>query len=77
MGGHPAYSLDLNWSGISVSQSAAIFHEKWGAGTVSGKATLALEGYSASDLASSAHGTFQWDWVNGTLVAGAPSLAHR
>jgi hypothetical protein len=71
-GSSPAYSLDLNWSGDGVAEAAAIFHEKWGAGTVSGKATLTLEGYSASDLASSARGTFRWDWINGSLVAGAP-----
>jgi len=71
-GSSPAYSLDLNWSGVGVAEAAAIFHEKWGAGTVSGKATLTLEGYSASDLASSARGTFRWDWINGSLVAGAP-----
>ncbi len=71
-GSHPIYSLNLNWEGIVMAQAAAIFHEKWGAGTMNGNAKLTLEGYSASDLASSAKGTFQWDWVNGSLVVGAP-----
>ncbi len=71
-GSRPAYTLNLNWSGVGMAQTAAIFHEKWGAGTLSGKAALSLEGYSASDLASSARGTFQWDWSNGSLTVGAP-----
>lgn len=73
-GSRPAYSLNLNWSGVGIAQAAAIFHEKWGTGTMNGKAMLTLEGYSASDLASSAHGTFQWDWVNGSLATAGASL---
>ena len=63
----PAYSLNLNWTGIAVPQIAAIFHEKWGAGTMSGKASVTLAGYTASDLAGSARGTFKWDWTRGSL----------
>src|SRR5271166_1762849 len=74
-GNRPAYSLDLNWSGVGIVQAAAIFHEKWGTGTVNGKAQLSLEGYSAADLVSSARGTFQWDWVNGSLATSAPLAA--
>ena len=64
----PAYSLNLNWEGIDMAQTAAIFHEKWGAGTMNGNARFSLEGHSASDLAASATGTFHWDWTNGSLV---------
>lgn len=77
-GSRPAWSLNLNWSGVSVSQVAAIFHEKWGAGTANGAASLTLEGYSTADLASSAHGAFHWDWVRGSIGSigsGAPLSA--
>jgi hypothetical protein len=68
--GHPVYSLNFNWTGISVPQVAAVFHEKWGAGTVSGKASLTLAGYSAADLADSAQGSFEWDWTRGSIGSG-------
>lgn len=70
--GRPVYSLHFNWTGVGVPQIAAIFHEKWGAGVLSGDASITLEGYTAADLASSAHGTFQWDWTRGSL--GSPSV---
>jgi len=66
-GSHPVYSLNLNWSGVSVSQVAALFHEKWGAGTANGTASLTLEGYSTADLVASARGAFQWDWSRGSI----------
>lgn len=69
---HPVYSLNLNWSGVSVPQVAAIFHEKWGAGSANGSASLTLEGYSAADLIASAHGAFQWDWSHGSIGAIGP-----
>jgi hypothetical protein len=71
-GNRPAYALTLNWVGVSVPQIAAVFHEKWGTGSVSGNATLTLEGYSASDLAASAQGAFRWDWLKGSFGSGAP-----
>lgn len=70
-GGGPVYSLNLNWSGISVPQIAALFQEKWGAGAVSGSASLTLAGYSAGDLVASARGTFQWDWSRGSIGSGS------
>jgi len=72
-GSHPVYSLNLNWSGVNVPQVAALFHEKWGAGSANGSASLTLEGYSTSDLIASAHGAFQWDWSHGSIGAIGPS----
>jgi AsmA family/AsmA-like C-terminal region len=74
-GNHPVYSLKLNWTGISIPQVAAVFHEKWGAGTVNGNADLTLEGYAAPDLAASARGAFHWDWSRGSIGSGAPLTA--
>jgi AsmA family len=77
-GSHPVYSLNLNWSRVSVPQVAALFHEKWGAGTANGAASLTLEGYSTADLIASAKGAFQWDWSRGSIGpigSGAPLAA--
>jgi hypothetical protein len=69
-GSRPQYSLDTNWSGVNVAQVAALFEEKWAAsGVLDGGAKLVLDGYSASDLASSAQGTFHWTWSAGSLLA--------
>ena len=80
-GSHPVYSLNVNWAGVSVPQVAALFHEKWGAGSANGSASLTLEGYSTADLIASARGAFQWDWSHGSIGAigssgsGAPLAA--
>ncbi len=74
-GSRPLWSLNLNWSGVSVPQVAAIFHEKWGAGTANGAASLTLDGYSTTDLAASARGAFHWDWARGSIGSGAPLTA--
>ncbi len=76
--GQPVYSLNCTWTGVSVPQIAAMFHEKWGAGTLGGNASINLQGYSAADLAASAHGTFAWDWTRGSLVgASGAALAAK
>ncbi len=75
--GHPTYSVDVNWTGAAVPQIAAVFHEKWGAGILSGHASLTLEGYSAAELANSARGTFEWDWTRGSLVSSAELAANE
>ncbi|MBV8632595.1 MAG: AsmA family protein [Silvibacterium sp.] len=67
--GRPLYFLNVSGTGFSVPQIAALFHEKWGAGVLSGKATLSLSGYTAPELSDSARGTFSWDWNRGSLAA--------
>ena len=74
-GGKPVYSLNFDWTGVSVPQVAAVFHEKWGTGVLSGHASLTLQGYSAADLADSAHGTFAWDWTRGSILSTAALAA--
>jgi AsmA family/AsmA-like C-terminal region len=71
-GNRPLYTLNLTWTGVDLSQSAATFHESWGTGTMNGGAKVTLAGYSASDFASSAHGAFHWEWRNGSLSQFAP-----
>ncbi len=58
----PKYDLSLTWTGVKLAQATALFHEKWGTGSVDGQAALNLNGYAA--LAPTASGTFSWI-VNG------------
>lgn len=74
-GSGPQYSLDLSFSGVKLSDAAAIFHENWGGGSLDGGANLTLQGFAASDLVSSARGTFHWNWSQGSLPLGAKSAA--
>jgi len=67
----PAYTLNLTWAGVKLPQVAALFHEKWGTGSIDGQSTLKLQGFSS--LAASATGTFSWT-INGPWP-GTPSEA--
>lgn len=71
-GDSPAWHLDLNGSGIAIPQLAALFHEHWGKGAVGLNAALTMNGWSASDLASSASGSFTFTWSHGGLGSAAP-----
>jgi hypothetical protein len=66
----PGYALDLTWTGVKLSEAAAVFHEKWGTGSIDGQASLNLHGYS--NLASTATGTFSWI-VNGSWSGSGSS----
>lgn len=72
--GAPAYSLNLQLARASTAGLAAIFKEKWGAGTLSASGKLEMSGYSAAQLASSAKGAFHADWIKGALPAAKSSL---
>lgn len=54
----PKYALNLTWTGVSLAETAALFHEKWGTGSLDGQMSLNLHGYSS--LASTATGDFHW-----------------
>jgi hypothetical protein len=58
----PAFALNLTWTGVKLPELAAIFHEKWGTGSIDGQSALKLHGFSS--LADSATGTFSWN-ING------------
>jgi AsmA family len=83
-GSKPQYSIETNWSGIHVADIAPLFDEDWPAtGMMDGGVHLVLQGYSLSDLAGGAQGTFHWLWHAGSLlppsdppVGGAATLAH-
>jgi hypothetical protein len=73
--GMPRWNLDMRLTGIKANEAAGLFREPWGAGAGSAEAKLILSGWRASDLASSAAGSFQLTWQNGGLPAAGP-LAH-
>lgn len=75
--GAPVYDLELQLARADATEVSALFKEKWGAGILSANAKLAMTGYSAAQLASSAQGAFHIDWNKGALSVGKPSpLAH-
>jgi AsmA family/AsmA-like C-terminal region len=76
-GGTPRYTLDAALSKANPVEVAALFHETWGAGTVNATTHLELAGYGRDQLASSAHGTFHWDWSKGSLPLSASSPLAR
>ncbi|MBB6142947.1 hypothetical protein HNQ77_000891 [Silvibacterium bohemicum] len=76
-GSQPQYSLAITWSGVDVGQVAALFDEKWPAsGRMDGGTDLTLQGYSSSDLASSAQGKFHWRWNAGSLAVNGGEVAN-
>ena len=74
--GGPQYALNLAWTGVKLPQAAALFHEKWGTGSVTGQAHLNLHGYTS--LATTATGDFSWivkgNW-GGAWTDGSPPLS--
>jgi hypothetical protein len=76
--GIPHWSLDVQLRGVQPSEAAAIFKEKWGAGSGNLDAQLNLSGTSAADLSSSATGHVQFTWLKGGLaLTGATSPLAR
>jgi AsmA family/AsmA-like C-terminal region len=77
-GSKPQYSVQADWSGIDVADIAELFKEKWPAtGAMDGGVHLALQGYSLSDLADGAQGTFHWLWRAGSLMGAAGAAPEK
>lgn len=70
----PHYALNVELSRANAADIAALFHEKWGSGTMNATAHLDLSGYTGEKLSDSAQGNFHWDWFRGSLP-GAPEDA--
>lgn len=70
----PHYALNVDLSRANAADIAALFHEKWGSGTMNANAHLDLSGYTDEKLSDSAKGDFHWDWFRGSLP-GAPEDA--
>jgi hypothetical protein len=72
-GDSPAWHLSLNGSSIQIPQLATLFHERWAAtGTADLQSSFDMNGWSPSDLAGTATGTFTFTWKNGSLGTLAP-----
>ncbi len=74
-GDSPAWHLSLNGESISMQRFAALFHHHWGEGLANMHARFTMNGWSPSDLASSANGTFTFTWTDGGL-GKTPPLDH-
>lgn len=75
-GDSPAWHLDLTGSRIAIPQIAALFQEHWAAtGSTDLHATFGMNGWSPSDLAGSATGTFNFTWRNGS-IGSIPPFRH-
>ena len=69
-GGTPQWNLDVRLTGAKAREAAAVFHENWGTGSMTGEAKLTVSGFHAAELESSANGSFHFTWLRG----GAPRL---
>lgn len=77
--GVPRWKLDVHVTDAKADLAAALFHERWGGGLVSGETNLTLSGFDGATLASSAGGDFSFVWQNGGVAASGPTqepLAH-
>jgi AsmA family/AsmA-like C-terminal region len=63
-----AYTLDASFTGINPHQAGQFVQADWSGGTINGSGTLTLSGFTPADLASSAHGTLNFDWRNGRIA---------
>lgn len=65
--GKPSYSLSGDFHGISPSEVGQLLGERWSGGPIDGNGKLELSGFTASELAASAHGTLHFDWGQGSM----------
>lgn len=72
--GTPHYIFDAQLQRASAAGITTLWREAEASGTVNANAHVESTGYSAKELASSAKGTFQWDWSQGAF-SGAPFTA--
>lgn len=75
--GTPRWKLKVQVTDAKASALSGLFDENWGTGQVNGDASLAMNGYRGSDLASSAAGDFSFSWQNGSLARMAPAAASQ
>lgn len=76
-GTRPHYALDIEMTKANAAELAELFHEKWGSGLFNLNTHLDLTGYTEDELASSAKGTFHWDWTHGSLSTEAAAELAR
>ena len=65
--GKPQYTLDASFTGIKPQEAARLIGANWSGGPILGTLKLDLNGFTASDLTTSASGTLNFDWRNGRM----------
>ena len=73
----PHYTLNVDLSRANPADIAALFHEKWGSGTMNANAHLDLSGYTSEKLSDSVKGDFHWDWFRGSLPGSPEDVLSR
>ncbi|RRA48592.1 AsmA family protein [Acidipila sp. EB88] len=68
-GNTPHYTVRARLTGADARGVAALWHENWGPGTLSGNAEFTTTGTQAADLTSHMDGQFQASWVQGASRA--------
>lgn len=63
----PHYEIEAQLDRAAAPAVASLFGEKWGTGTIHLAVKMKLSGYETRQLASSASGTFDWEWTKGGL----------
>jgi hypothetical protein len=66
-GNAPVYSGSGTVSRVAVAQVAGLMKDTWGTGILNGSYEFKLSGWDVGDLLSSAKGTCQFQWRDGTL----------
>jgi len=66
-GAEPVYDGSGTLERVALPQVAALTHDPWASGTGNGSFKLELAGWSAAELAQSAQGALDFEWLNGTL----------
>jgi len=67
----PAYSFDLTAEHLNPQPVGQLFAMRWTGGEIKGEATLALSGFTAHELATSAKGSMHFDWNRGSMGIAA------
>jgi hypothetical protein len=69
--GAPHYEIEAKLDHAEASAVAGLFQEDWGSGSINLTSKLKLSGYELKPLASSAMGSFHWNWTKGGVALDA------
>lgn len=73
----PAYTVEARFDQVSAAALGPLLAVRWTGGPIEADGKMALSGFTAKDLAASAHGTLHFDWRHGGVAGAKPDvLAH-
>jgi len=67
----PTYSLEAQFHQLTPQALGKLLGESWSGGVWNAEGTLELNGFSGAELASSARGTFHFEWQHGAISDAA------